>query len=159
MKIVAVDFGDSHTGIAVSDFMEMLATPVCIIHEKNFEVCADKVAEKIKEIGGELVVVGNPINMNGTYGPRSEKCCQFADLLRERLSVEVNMWDERSTTVTAHNMMNEVNKRGKKRKRTPQSVAVGAHVRHNQNAFGAFDSFRDLLHCSVHNFILIRKNA
>ena len=48
MKIVAVDFGDSHTGIAASDVMEMLATPVCIVHEKNFEVCADKVAEKIK---------------------------------------------------------------------------------------------------------------
>lgn len=124
MKIAAVDFGDSHTGIAVSDFMEMLATPVCIIDEKRFEVCADKVADKIKEIGGELVVVGNPINMNGTYGPRSEKCCQFADLLRERLSVEVVMWDERSTTVTAHNMMNEVNKRGKKRKAVIDAVAA-----------------------------------
>lgn len=124
MKILAVDFGDSHTGIAVSDAMEMLATPMCIIDEKNFEICADKVAAKIEETRAELVVVGNPINMNGTYGPRSEKCCQFAELLRERVSVPVEMWDERSTTVTAHNMMNEINKRGKKRKAVIDAVAA-----------------------------------
>ena len=54
MKIVSVDFGDSHTGIAECDRLEMIATPVCIIDEKRFEVCADKVAEKIKELGAEL---------------------------------------------------------------------------------------------------------
>ena len=86
-----------------------------LFDEKDFEVCADKVAEKIKETRSELVVVGNPINMNGSYGPRSEKCTAFAELLRERVTVPVEMWDERSTTVTAHNMMNEVNKRGKKK--------------------------------------------
>lgn len=124
MKIIAVDYGDSHTGLASCDVMEMLASPLCIIDEKDFQVCADKVAEKIKENRAELVVVGNPINMNGTYGPRSEKCHQFADLLRERLTVPVEMWDERSTTVTAHNMMNEINKRGKKRKAVIDAVAA-----------------------------------
>lgn len=124
MKIAAVDFGDSHTGIAACDKLEMLASPVCIIDEKRFEVCADKVAAKIKELGAEMAVVGNPINMNGTYGPRSEKCTGFAGLLRERLDIPVEMWDERSSTVTAHNMMNEINKRGKKRKAVIDAAAA-----------------------------------
>lgn len=124
MKIAAVDFGDSHTGIAACDKLEMLASPVCVIDEKRFEVCADKVADKIKELGAEMAVVGNPINMNGTYGPRSEKCTEFAGLLRERLDIPVEMWDERSSTVTAHNMMNEINKRGKKRKAVIDAAAA-----------------------------------
>ncbi|MBO6229334.1 MAG: Holliday junction resolvase RuvX [Ruminiclostridium sp.] len=124
MKIVSVDFGDSHTGIAECDRLEMIATPVCIIDEKRFEVCADKVADKIKELGAELAVVGNPINMNGMRGPRSEKCCEFAELLRVRLDIPVEMWDERSTTVSAHEIMNELNKRGKKRKAVIDSAAA-----------------------------------
>ncbi len=116
MKIVSVDYGDSHTGIAASDLTETLATPVCVINEKIMEVCADKTAEKIKELGGELVIVGNPINMNNTRGPRSAICCEFAELLRARLSVPVEMWDERNTTVVATARMNEINKRGKKRR-------------------------------------------
>lgn len=134
MKIFAVDFGDSHTGIAASDPLEMLATPICIVHEKDFVTCADKVAEEIKKGSGELVVVGNPVNMNGTFGPRSEKCNEFAQLLRERLSVPVEMWDERSTTVTAHERMNEVNKRGKKRKAVIDAVAA-AIILENYLAF------------------------
>ena len=70
------------------------------------------------------VVVGNPINMNGTYGPRSEKCRMFADMLQNFLEIPVVMWDERSTTVTAHNMMNDVNKRGKERKKVIDAVAA-----------------------------------
>lgn len=124
MKIAAVDFGDSHTGIAECDRLEMIATPVCIINERRFEVCADKVADKIKELGAELAVVGNPINMNGTCGPRSEKCCEFAELLRARLDIPVEMWDERSSTVTAHNIMNELDKRGRKRKAVIDSAAA-----------------------------------
>lgn len=134
MKILAVDYGDSHTGIAVCDPLEMLATPLCIIDERNFNRCAEKTAEKIKETGAELAVVGNPINMNGTRGPRSEKCCEFAELLRGLCSVPVEMWDERSTTVTAHNMMNEVNKRGKKRKAVIDAVAA-AVILENYLAF------------------------
>ncbi len=124
MKIASVDFGDIHTGIAACDKLEMIATPVCIIDEKRFEVCADKVADKIKELGAELAVVGNPINMNGTYGPRSEKCCEFAELLRARLDIPVEMWDERSSTVTAHNIMNELDRRGKKRKAVIDAAAA-----------------------------------
>ena len=116
MKIVAVDFGDSHTGIAASDFMEMLATPVCIIDEKRFEVCADKVAEKIKEIGGQLVVVGNPINMNGTVGESSERIMKLAEALREASGLPVVLFDERCTTMAAAQILNLTDTGGAKRK-------------------------------------------
>lgn len=124
MKILAVDYGDSHTGLACCDRTETLASPLGIIHEKNFNVCVEKVAAASVEYEVGMIVVGNPINMNGSYGPRSEKCCQFAELLRNFVEVPIVMWDERSTTVTAHNMMNEVNKRGKKRKEVIDAVAA-----------------------------------
>ncbi|MCH5323959.1 MAG: Holliday junction resolvase RuvX [Eubacterium sp.] len=124
MKIMAVDYGDSHTGLACCDRTETLASPLGIINERDFDTCAQKVAAAAVEYEVGEVVVGNPINMNGTYGPRSEKCKQFADLLSNYLDIPVVMWDERSTTVTAHNMMNEVNKRGKKRKAVIDAVAA-----------------------------------
>ncbi|MBQ9947728.1 MAG: Holliday junction resolvase RuvX [Oscillospiraceae bacterium] len=124
MKIMAVDYGDSRTGLAMCDKSEILATPLTIIHMKDFDICVEKVAEAVKENKAEMVVVGNPINMNGTYGPRSEKCCLFAEKLRSLVDVEVRMWDERSSTVTAIGVMNENNKRGKKRKESLDAVAA-----------------------------------
>lgn len=124
MKILAVDYGDSHTGLAVCDRTETLASPIGIIHEKNFDACIEKVAHMASEYEVGEIVVGNPINMNGSRGPRSQKCELFAEKLRELVNVEVKLWDERSTTVTAHNMMNEINKRGKKRKAVIDAVAA-----------------------------------
>lgn len=124
MKIMAVDYGDSHTGLACCDITETLASPVGVIDEKNFNLCAEKVAAAAAEHKAGLIVVGNPLNMNGSAGPRSEICKSFADLLKNLSDVPVVMWDERSTTVTAHQMMNDVNKRGKKRKAVIDAVAA-----------------------------------
>lgn len=124
MKIMAVDYGDSHTGLACCDRTETLASPLGVIDEKNFNVCVEKVAAASVEYEVGMIVVGNPLNMNGSAGPRSEKCQLFAELLRNFVEVPVVMWDERSTTVTAHQMMNDVNKRGKKRKAVIDAVAA-----------------------------------
>ena len=124
MKILAVDYGDTRTGIAVSDRTEFLATPVATITERNAQRLAQKVADAVKEQGAELIVVGLPINMNGTKGPRAEKCEAFAQMLRELVECPVNMWDERSTTVTAHNILNTTNVRGKARKAVVDTVAA-----------------------------------
>ena len=124
MKIMAVDYGDSHTGLACCDRTETLASPIGVIDEKNFNVCVEKVAAASVEYEAGLIVVGNPLNMNGSAGPRSEICKSFADLLQNYVDVPVVMWDDRSTTVTAHQMMNEVNKRGKKRKAVIDAVAA-----------------------------------
>ncbi|MDR1754060.1 MAG: Holliday junction resolvase RuvX [Eubacterium sp.] len=124
MKIISVDYGDSHTGLAVCDRTETIASPVGVIHEKQFERCAEQVAAAVKEYEAGEVVVGNPINMNGSRGPRSQKCELFAEKLRELVNVPVSMWDERSTTVSANNIMNELNRRGKKRRETVDAVAA-----------------------------------
>lgn len=124
MKIMAVDYGDSHTGLACCDRTETVASPIGVIDEKNFNICVEKVAAASVEYEVGLIVVGNPLNMNGSAGPRSELCKNFADLLQNYVEVPVVMWDERSTTVTAHQMMNEVNKRGKKRKAVIDAVAA-----------------------------------
>lgn len=124
MKIMAVDFGDSRTGIAVCDKSEMLASPLTVITEYNFERCAEKVAELAKSEQAELVVVGYPKNMNNTIGERAEKCQKFAELVSELSGIPTELWDERSTTVTAHNYLNETNVRGKKRKAVVDAVAA-----------------------------------
>ena len=124
MKIMAVDYGDSRTGLAMCDKGEVLASPLYTINMKDFDRCLEMTAEAARENKAELIVVGNPINMNGTEGPRSEKCRLFADRLKELVGVDVRMWDERSSTVTAIGLMNDVNKRGKKRKEVLDSAAA-----------------------------------
>ncbi len=124
MRILAVDYGDARTGLAISDNSEFLASPVGTIPERNAQRLAQKVAETAKEQGAQLIVVGLPINMNGTMGPRAEKCEEFAQMLRELVDCEVQMWDERSTTVTAHNILNTTNVRGKARKAVVDTVAA-----------------------------------
>lgn len=124
MRIMSVDFGDSRTGIAVCDKSEMLASPLTVITEYNFERCAEKVAELAQKEKAELIVVGYPKNMNNTIGERAEKCQKFAELVGEISGTPTELWDERSTTVTAHNYLNETNVRGKKRKAVVDAVAA-----------------------------------
>ena len=124
MKIMAVDFGDSRTGLAVCDKSEFLASPAGVIEEKNFDRCIEKVAAAAKEHGAEEVVVGYPKNMNGTIGERAQKCELFAEKLSELVGVPVKLWDERSTTVSAHYYLNQTNTRGKKRKAVVDAVAA-----------------------------------
>lgn len=123
MKILSVDFGDTRTGIAVCDKNEMLASPVCVITERDFNRCAEKVSDKALELKVNQIVVGYPKNMNGTIGERAEKCQEFASLLQDISKIPVVLWDERSTTVTAHQYLNVTNTRGKKRKAVVDAVA------------------------------------
>ena len=124
MKILAVDFGDARTGLAVCDKDELIASPLCVIADHNRVRVIEKILEAAKEQRSEQIVVGNPINMNGTAGPRSELCHQVADELREKSGLPVEMWDERSTTVSAINILNQTDVRGKKRKAVIDAVAA-----------------------------------
>ena len=124
MKILCVDYGDSRTGLAISDEGEILASPLETVYMHDFDRCAQMVAESARKNNAGMVVVGDPINMNNTRGERSEKCHLFADKLRELLDIPVKMWDERSSTVTAINYMNDINKRGKKRKAVLDQAAA-----------------------------------
>lgn len=124
MIIMSVDFGDSRTGIAVCDKSELLASPVCVIPEKDFGECIKKAAQKAIELKAEEVVVGYPKNMNNTIGERAEKCQLFSEELAKLIDCPVRLWDERCTTVSAHNYLNVTNTRGKKRKAVVDAVAA-----------------------------------
>ena len=124
MVILSVDYGDARTGIAVCDKMEILATPVGVIHE-SYE---PKVIAKIKEIAEEkkpgLIVVGLPVNMDGSKGERAQKCSAFAEKLSEETGIETKLFDERLTTVSAHRILSENNVRGQKRKNVVDAVSA-----------------------------------
>lgn len=124
MVIMSVDFGDSRTGIAVCGKSELIASPVTVIQEKDLDKCIEKTAALAKEQRAEQVVVGYPKNMNGTIGERAEKCSLFAERLEALIGCPVKLWDERCTTVSAHNALNVTNTRGKKRKAVVDAVAA-----------------------------------
>ena len=124
MKILSVDYGDARTGLAISDSSEFLASPIGTITEYNAEKLAEKIKAEAASRGAQQIVMGLPVNMNGTKGERAQKCEAFGKLLEEKTGLEVVMWDERSTTVSAHRILNEVNVRGKKRKAVVDAVAA-----------------------------------
>ncbi|MBR0303461.1 MAG: Holliday junction resolvase RuvX [Clostridia bacterium] len=115
-KILGVDYGDVRTGLAVSDALGLLAVGAGCIRCEGFKKAAAAVAEAAQKNKVDMIVVGNPINMNGTEGPRSEKCRAFAAALGELTSLPVELFDERLTTVSAHRFLSDANVRGKKRK-------------------------------------------
>lgn len=126
MKIMAVDFGDARTGLAVCDRTEFLASPIGVINSKSFGETLKQTAAAAAEYGVEQIVVGYPKNMDGSIGERAKKCEKFALMLGQLMgdTIEVKLWDERSTTVMAHNYLNETNTRGKKRKNVVDEVAA-----------------------------------
>ncbi len=113
MIMLSVDYGDARTGIAVCDAMEFLASPVTVIKETYMPKVAKQIAALAEEKKAELVVVGNPVNMDGTEGDRSEKCRELAKLLETEYGLKTDMMDERLTTVEAHRALNVTNTRGK----------------------------------------------
>ncbi|MBQ8344829.1 MAG: Holliday junction resolvase RuvX [Clostridia bacterium] len=115
-KLLAVDFGDTRTGLAVSDPSRLLASGIGYISPGGIEKTADATAEAAREQRVVGIVVGLPVNMDGSEGDRARRCRKFADLLAERTQLPVAMFDERMTTMTASRYLNETGTRGKKRK-------------------------------------------
>ena len=124
MRILAIDYGDARTGIAMSDLLCSIVGSTMVIHSRNQDKTLEEIARLVKENGVGEIVVGLPKNMDGSEGIRAELCRQFADKLRERTNLPVAMWDERRTTVEAHNILSQHNYHGKKRKNTVDAVAA-----------------------------------
>lgn len=126
MKIMAVDLGDARTGLAVCDRTEFLASPIGVIESKSFGDTLKQVAAAIEEYDIQMVIVGYPKNMDGSVGDRAKKCEKFALMLGQLVEnkIPVELWDERATTVMAHNYLNETNTRGEKRKKVVDAVAA-----------------------------------
>jgi putative Holliday junction resolvase len=104
--------------------MELLAVPHTVITERNTKKLAERIVTEAQAIGAELIVVGNPLNMNGSAGPRSQKCAALAELLSAMSGLPAELVDERSTTVSAVYYLNQTDVRGKKRKSIIDAVAA-----------------------------------
>ena len=124
MRVMAIDYGDARTGIAISDALGMLTGTTTVIHSWNPEKTAQEIARLTRKNGVERIVMGFPRNMDGTEGPRAALYREFAAYLAEVTGMEVILWDERRTTVEAHQILNEHNYHGKKRKNTVDAVAA-----------------------------------
>ena len=124
MKIMAIDYGDAHTGIAVSAMTGTLAGYTTVINARKESVVLDEISRLIDEHGVTELVLGYPRNMDGTLGPRADKCAAFAEILRETTSLPVTLWDERRSTVEAHSILYANGKNAKKRKRIVDAVAA-----------------------------------
>ncbi|MBQ6756555.1 MAG: Holliday junction resolvase RuvX [Oscillospiraceae bacterium] len=124
MRILAVDYGDQHTGLAFSDPMGIIAGEAFTVDEWNPERLADRIAEEVRARKVERIVLGYPLNMDGSAGPRAEKSLEFKALLTEKTGIEPIMWDERRTTVDAHRIISDNGRHGKKRKQIVDAVAA-----------------------------------
>lgn len=124
MIIMSVDLGKARTGIAVSDKGESFAFPKQVITEYSEVKLVAKIAAAAKEFSAELIVVGLPKNMDSSEGFRAEECRATAEKIGEATGIEIVLWDERCTTVSAHTLLNMNDTRGKKRKQTVDAVAA-----------------------------------
>ena len=124
MKIMGIDYGDARTGVAISDLLCSIVGTTAVVPSRNKEKAIADIVRMAKENEVGEIVVGLPKNMDGTEGVRAQLCREFAQLLQEATGLPVAMWDERRTTVEAHNILSTHNYHGKKRKETVDAVAA-----------------------------------
>ena len=124
MRIMAVDYGDARTGIAVSDASLTLAGDAWVVNNKNTNEVAQSLIKEAASRDVSCIVVGHPKNMDGSIGQRAEKSESFAEHLRSLCDIEVILWDERMTTKSASRILTDIGTFGKKRKKTIDAVAA-----------------------------------
>ena len=123
-KIMGIDYGDARTGVAISDLLCTIVGTTAVVNSHNTEKVIADIVRMAKENSVGEIVVGLPRNMDGTEGTRAELCREFARQLEEATGLKTIMWDERRTTVEAHNILSQHNYHGKKRKNTVDAVAA-----------------------------------
>jgi putative holliday junction resolvase len=124
VKILAVDLGKARTGLAICDEDEVLASPVRVISERNWDRLTSIIVQEAKTLSAKQIVVGLPRNMDGSEGESAQNARAFAEQLKALTSIPIVLWDERGTTITAHEYLNDTDTRGKKRKAVIDAVAA-----------------------------------
>ena len=124
MRIMAIDYGDARTGVAISDPTGLLAGFTTVIHSRKPEAVAAELARLVREHRVEELVMGFPRNMDGTEGPRAELYRAFAGQVEAACGLKPVLWDERRTTVEAHSILRASGKRMKNHKKTVDAVAA-----------------------------------
>ena len=124
-RIIGIDYGDARTGIAISDMLGLTAQGLeTIEHGSNEKMLLNRIAEIIEEYNIEKIVIGYPINMNFTKGPRAEKTDKFIEKLKNRFNFEVIKIDERLTTVAAHRTMHDLSLSKDKKKKVVDTISA-----------------------------------
>ena len=124
MRIMAIDYGDAHTGIAVSDPTGLLAGFTTTVNARNPESACAQIALMAREHGAEELVLGLPLNMDGSRGPRAEKAEAMAELLRQETGLPVALWEERRTPIDAHQILFNSGKNAKNHEKVVDAVAA-----------------------------------
>ena len=123
-RIMGIDYGDARTGIAISDLLCSIVGSTQVSPSRNQEKAVADIVRLAKENDVGEIVVGLPRNMDGSEGARAQLCREFGDVIHEATGLPVVMWDERRTTVEAHNILSQHNYHGQKRKNTVDAVAA-----------------------------------
>ncbi|MGB4476855.1 MAG: Holliday junction resolvase RuvX [Bacillota bacterium] len=124
MRVLGLDIGDRRIGVAVSDPMGWTAQGVCVIQRTAPEKDLQAINSIVTELGVSCVVCGLPVNMNGTYGPQTEKVASFCELIRDATGLPVELWDERLTTVAAERVLDEAGLTWRKKRRVVDMTAA-----------------------------------
>ena len=130
-RILGIDYGDSRTGIAVSDALGWTAQGLeTIVYKGNMNILLNRIGEIIQEYDIKKIVIGFPRNLNGTIGPRAEKTEEFIKILIDKFKLNVIKWDEWLSTVSAHRDMNDMGVKNKKKKNLVDTIAA-VHILQN----------------------------
>ena len=124
MRILGIDYGDARIGLALSDASATLCGRAWTLTEWNLDRAVAAIADVVRTEGVERIVLGLPKNMDGTEGPRAQLYRDFAAQLKERCGMPVSLWDERRTTIEAHQILHASGKRMKNHKKNVDAVAA-----------------------------------
>ena len=124
MRILALDHGTKRVGVAVSDELKLIAQPLEFIATEPFEAFVSRLQQVLAEKPCELLLVGLPRNMDGTYGPAADKVREFITRLKETVTVPIRTWDERLTSAQANRVLLQGNVRRQDRKLKVDAIAA-----------------------------------
>jgi len=136
MRVLGLDYGERRIGVAVSDELGWTASAVGTVERTGDDGEFRRIAEMAQQYQADVIVVGLPVNMDGTLGPGAEKCKAFAERLRQTLNMPVQLWDERLTTVTAERTLIEAGMGRSKRKRVVDRLAAAVMLQHYLDSRG-----------------------
>ncbi len=124
MRVLAIDHGTKRMGVAISDELGVIAQPLEFIPAEPFTALLDRLKDIIRAKQVDLILVGMPRNMNGSYGPAAAKVQEFVELLKASVATQIQILDERLTSVQANRVLIEGNVRRKQRKEKVDPMAA-----------------------------------
>lgn len=124
MRILGLDLGQKTIGVAISDPLGYTAQGITTIRRKNIDTDVEELKKICKEYNVEKIVIGLPKNMDNSIGFAGEKALAFAEIVKQKVCEDVDMWDERLTTVAAHRAMLEADMSRSKRKKIVDKIAA-----------------------------------